>query len=102
MNKIVNKFLLTRETFMLEFHFRVAELTYSTCGPFTKHCERIQKLKEAGDLNYICKNKYHKICFAQDAVYADSKDLAKRTVSDKVLKNRADKIAPSPKYEGYQ
>ena len=34
--------------------------------------------------------------------YADSKDLAKRIVSDKVLKNRAYKIALNPQYEEYQ
>ena len=43
--------------------------------------------------------------FAYDAVYCDSKDLAKRTISDKILKNRAYKtpINPiNPKYDGYQ
>ena len=35
-------------------------------------------------------------------MYSDSKDLAKRTVSDKILKNRAFEIAINPKYDGYQ
>ena len=35
-------------------------------------------------------------------VYGDFKDLAKRTASDKVLKNKAFRIASNPKYDGYQ
>ena len=31
-----------------------------------------------------------------------SKDLAKRTQSDKVLRDKAFKIASDPKYDGYQ
>ena len=34
--------------------------------------------------------------------YGNSKDLAKRTQSDKILKNKAFKIASDPKYDGYQ
>ena len=37
-----------------------------------------------------------------DAAYADSKDLAKRTVSDKILKDRAYKIAVNAKHDGYE
>ena len=35
-------------------------------------------------------------------MYTDSKDLAKSTVSDKVLKDRAYEIALNPKYDEYQ
>ena len=42
-----------------------------------------------------------KACFADDAAYSDSKDLAKRTISDKILKNRAYDIAMNCKYNGY-
>ena len=35
-------------------------------------------------------------------VYGDFKDLAKRTAWDKVLKNKAFRIASNPKYDGYQ
>ena len=35
-------------------------------------------------------------------VYCKSKDLVKRTQSDKVLKNKAFKVASNPKYDGYQ
>ena len=34
--------------------------------------------------------------------YGDFKDLAKRTASDKFLKDRAFNIAKNPKYDGYQ
>ena len=34
--------------------------------------------------------------------YGDFKDLARRTASDKVLRDKAFNIAANPKYEGYQ
>ena len=34
--------------------------------------------------------------------YGDLKDLARRTVSDKVLSNKAFNIAKTPKYDGFQ
>ena len=34
--------------------------------------------------------------------HIDSKDLARRTAADKVLKDKAFKIASNPKYDGYQ
>ena len=34
--------------------------------------------------------------------YGDFKDLARRTVSDKVLRDKAFNIAKDPKYDGYQ
>ena len=43
-----------------------------------------------------------KACFAHDAACSDSKDLIKRTVADKILKNRAFNIAKDPKYDRYQ
>ena len=35
-------------------------------------------------------------------VYGDIKDLARRTVSDKVLCDKAFNITRNPKYDGYQ
>ena len=35
-------------------------------------------------------------------MYANSKDLAKGTASDKVFKDRAYEFALNPKYDGYQ
>ena len=34
--------------------------------------------------------------------YGDFEDLARRTVSDKVLRDKAFNIAKNPKYDGYQ
>ena len=39
--------------------------------------------------------------FADDGAYSDSKDLAKRTISDKILKNKPYEIAINPKCDGY-
>ena len=44
MNKIINKCLLTGDTFMAELHLK--QPGFSACRPFTKHRERIQKLKK--------------------------------------------------------
>ena len=40
MNEPVNKFVLAGDKFTSEMHLR---FTYSTCGPFTKKKERLQK-----------------------------------------------------------
>ena len=102
MNNVINKFLLAGDKFMHEIHLRQPQFTYSACGPFTKHEQRIQKFKETGDTNYVYKNELDKACFVHDAAYSDSKDLTKRTVADKILKNKAFDIAKDPKYDGYQ
>ena len=102
MNEIVNIFLLTGDRFMPEMHLRQPEFTYSACGPFTKHRKRIQKFMQTGDTNYIDRNDLDKVCFAHDAAYSDSKDLTKRTQSDKVLKNKTYEIASNPNHSVYE
>ena len=102
MNEIVNKFLLAGDKFMPEMNLKQPGFTYSACGPFTKNKERIQKFMETGDTNYIYKNELDKACFQHDMAYGDSKDLSKRTASDKVLRDKAFNIAKNPKYDGYQ
>ena len=102
MNKTVNKFLLVGDKFMPEMHLRQPGFTYSACGPFTKNKESIQKFKETGDTSYIYKNELDKACFQHDMAYGDFKDLAKRTAADKVLKDKAFKIASDQKYDEYQ
>ena len=86
---------------MSEMHLKQPGFTYSACGPFTKNIERIQKFKETGDTNYIYKNELDKACFQHDMAYGDFKDLARRTASDKVLRDKAFNIAKNPKYDGY-
>ena len=102
MNNVINKSLLAGDKFMPDMHLRQPQFTYSACGPFTKHKQRIQKFKETDDTIYIYTNELNKACFAHDAAYSDSEDLTKRTVADKILKNRAFDIAKDPKYDGYQ
>ena len=87
---------------MSEIHLRQPGFTYTACGPFTKNKERIQKFKETGDTNYIYKNELDKACFQHDMAYGDFKDLTKRTAADKVLRDKAFKIASDQKYDGYQ
>ena len=102
MNNIINKFLLAGDKFMPEMHLKQPQFTYSACGRFTKHKQRIQKFKKTCDTNYIYKNELDKACFAHDAAYSDNKDFTKRTIADKILKNEAFNIAKDPKYDGYQ
>ena len=53
-SNVINKFLLVGDKFMPEIHLRQPQFTYSACGPFTRHEQRIQKFKETGDTNYMC------------------------------------------------
>ena len=52
-NDIINKILLAGDKFIPEMHLRKPQFTYSGCGAFTKNKERIQKIEETGDSNYI-------------------------------------------------
>ena len=55
-----------------------------------------------GNTDFIYKNELDKACFQQNMAYGKSKDLVKRTQSDKVLRDKALKIASDPKYDGYE
>ena len=87
---------------MSELHLKQLGFTHSACGPFTKHRERIQNSIGTVYLKYLTLGKLDKAYFAHDAVYFDSKDLAKRTISDKILKDRAYEITRNRNYDGYQ
>ena len=50
------------------------------------------------DTSYIYKNELDKACFQHDTAYGDFKDLAKRTASDKILRDKAFNTAKNPKY----
>ena len=106
-NKIINmnniiKFLLAGDKFMSEMHLRQPQFIHSTCGPFTRHKERIKKFKQTGDTRYIYRNGLDKACFQHDSADADNKDLINRTKADKVLRDKAYDIASNPEYDGYQ
>ena len=57
---------------------------------------------ETRNTNFIYKNELNKACFQHDITYGKSKDLSKRTESDKVFRDKEIKIVSDPKYDGYQ
>ena len=102
MNETVNTFSLVGDKFMPEMHLKQPGFTYSASGPFTKNKERIKKFIQPGNSDFIYKDELDKACFHHDMAFGKSKDLEKRTKSDKVLRDKAFKIASDPKYDGYQ
>ena len=102
MNETVNTVSLVGDKFMPEMHLKHPGFTYSASGPFNKNKERIKKIMQPGNSDFIYKDELDKACFRHDMAYGKSKDLAKRTKSDKVLRDKAFKIASDPKYDGYQ
>ena len=101
MNGIVNKFLVAGDKFMPEMHLKQPGFTYSACGPFNKNKERTEQFMQPGNTNFIYRNELDKTCFQHNMAYGKSKDLTKRTQSDKVLRDKAFKIESDPKYDGY-
>ena len=85
---------------MPELHLKQPIFTYSACGPFTKNKERIENFMQTGNTDFIYRNELDKACFQHDMAYGKTKDLVKRTKSDKVLKDKAFKIASNPNYNG--
>ena len=83
-------------------HLKQPGFTYSAYGPFTKNKEKIDKFMQTENKDFIYKNEPDKASFQHDMAYGKSKDLVKRTQSDKVLKDKVFKIASNPKYDGYQ
>ena len=59
-------------------------------------------LCQSGNTDFIYRNEFDKACFQHDMAYGKSRDLAKRTQSDKVLSYKVFKIASDPKYDDYQ
>ena len=90
------------DKFMPEMNLKQPGFTYSACGPFTKNKERIEKFMQTGNTDFIYKNELDKACFQHDMAYGKSKSLAKRTQSDKFLRDKAFQIASDLKYDGYQ
>ena len=102
MNEIACKFLLNEDKFIPALHLRQQGFTYRPCEPFIERHESVPKYKETGILNYIYKRESDKACFARDDVHGDSKGLPKKAVSDQDLSKKSYKIAPNPKFDGYQ
>ena len=83
-------------------HLKQPGFTYSACGPFTKNKQRIEKFMQTGNTDFIYKHELNRACFQHDMAYGKSKDLTKGTQSDKVLRDKAFKIANDTKYDGYK
>ena len=84
---------------IVRFHLKEPEFTYRACKPFTRHCQNIQKFREICNLKHLFRRELEKAFFTHDAAYSD---LANRTISDKILKDRFYEIARNCKYNGYQ
>ena len=99
MNEIVHKFLLAGYIFMPELHLKEPGFTYIACESFNKHKEKIEKFMQTRNTVCIYRNQLDIACFKHDRVYGKSKDLPKRTQSDKALRDKAFKITSDPKYD---
>ena len=68
------------------------------------HLPKIKKeLKSLyGNTDFIYKNELYKACFQHNMAYGKTKDLVKRTQSDKVLNEKAFKIGSDPSNDRYQ
>ena len=86
---------------MPEMHLKQPEFTYTVSGPFSKNQVRIQKFMQTEDTRHIYQNDLDESSFQHNMAYGSYKDLVKRTKSDKVLRDKAFKIAPDKKYNDY-
>ena len=102
MNEIINKFLLVGDKFLPKMYLRQPGFTYIACGPFIKNKERIEKFMQTGNTYFIYRNELDKACFRHGRASGKSKNLIKRTQSNKVLKDKAFKTANNPNYDAYQ
>ena len=93
---------LTGDKFMPQMYLKQRGFTCSACGQFTRNKKRIERFMLTGNTDFIYKNELDKAYFQHDMTCGKSKDLAKRTQSDKVLKDKAYKIPYDPKYDGYE
>ena len=64
--------------------------------------KELKKFRGTSNLKNLYRNESDKACFAHDAAYSDSKDLTKKIISDKILKDRVYEIAWNWKYDGYK
>ena len=64
--------------------------------------ERNQKFRETVNLKHLYRKELDKVCFYRNAAYSDSKDLAKRPISDKIFKDRAYETARNCQYDEHQ
>ena len=57
---------------------------------------------QTGNTNFLYNNELDKSCFQHDMIYGKSKDLTKTTQPNKILRDKAFKIASILRYDGHQ
>ena len=102
MNEILNRFLLAGDKLMPEMHVKQPGFIYSVCGPFTKIKKELKSLCKMQVQTLFTKMNLIKLVFSMIWLMENQKIQKKRTQSDKVLREKAWKIASDPKYDGYQ
>ena len=92
MNEIVNKFLLAGNL----------DLLIVLVVHLLKIKKELKNLKKQEIEAIFTKINLIKACFQHDVAYGDFKDLARRTPSDKIFRDKTFNIAKNPRYDGYQ
>ena len=93
---------LVGDKFMPEMHLKQPGFTYGACGPFTKGKERIQKIVQIDDRNYIYKNDLEKACFQHHTTHRKYNGLTQRTASDEVLRDKGFNITKNSQNDRYK
>ena len=57
---------------------------------------------QTGNTDFIYRNELDKACYQHDMAYGRPRHLAKRTQKDKILRDKAFKVASNREYDGYQ
>ena len=57
------------DKFLPEMHLKQLGFTYSAYCPFTKNKDRIEKVIQTENTNFIYKNELDKACFQHDMAY---------------------------------
>ena len=57
------------DKFLPEMHLKQPGFTYSAYCPFTKNKDRIEKVIQTENTNFIYKNELDKACFQHDMAY---------------------------------
>ena len=82
-------------------HLRQPGFTYSACGSFTKNKERIEKFMKTENTDFFIEMNLIKLAFSMIWLMVNRR-IQEKTQSDKVLRDKAFKVARDPKYDGYQ
>ena len=99
MNEILKKFLQARGKIMPEMDLKQPGLIIVLVVHLLKTKKEFMR---AGDTDFTYRKDLDKACFQCNVAYGKSKDLTRRTQSDKFLRDKAFEILSNPKHDGYQ